>query len=311
MEKSVLMSMPRMAEASARSLSAALGGLGFVSAGRDSALMLWAIFWLLVCSVSVVFVFSVAPPLRRRALQFSRQRPWLGALAVLAYFSLLPTFLLGVGILSQSNVHLSMLIHGQAMLFVRGIMAPDGRLSPIAVALICLWIGFVAAAVWLARRSRPRSPSSQIMPPVDDFRERPAARPRRWFLWLLVFTVSALALIAFPAVRLYSAQLVVERDSKANQASLKRLSEAQASLGKFRSGQGDARALLVDAARAAQLARALAPVGQRLDAAIKERNQRCSLLIIAAAVFVTVWLMAGARRLARLLRALRVGPGGS
>ena len=198
-----------------------------------------------------------------------------------------------------------MLIDGQGTMFVRGILFPGGRLSPAAVAVICIWLGFLVATGWIALTLLRNGPSSRSPPPFDSSREYRSARPRHWRRWFTIFTASALALVVLFAMRLYASQRVLERDMAANQACLRRYSKAEGSLAKSQLRRGDVSAILTDAAHASKLAEASALIGVRLNAAVEERNQRRSMLTYVVIGLATVWSLAAVGRIVPLLRRRR------
>ncbi len=303
----MLLPTPQIVEESFFPLAVPPAGAMAADAGHDSALLLWAIFWVLAGAVAVAFTITVAPPLQRRLAQAAARHPVLPAIAVLAGSSVFMGYFLLILTLDLSNARLSMLVSGRIGQFFHAIFFPYGRLSVIAVACGLLWVGMQGRILWmiwalLSRNPRPRGSSL-----IQSSGEHPVGRPRRWLLWFIVFTVAALVLVVFLAMRLYTAQLAVERDMAANQASTQRLSESQADVAKLQLRHGDASALVAASTRAAELAEASALVGNRLDAAVQERNRRRSVLEIAAAGVVLIGLLAVVRRFELLIRRGRNG----
>ncbi len=276
--------------------------VGATSASHDAAILLWPVFWLLACAVLVAFAMAVVPPFRRTATQLQQRHPRICAAMLSTYFSLSSTYLLGVLTISDSDASVSMLFRGQTRLFIRDILLPYGHLNPLAAVCGVLWLGLQATSIWimwalLARHHQPHGAAGTRAHWSLLFFSK-----RSWRWLFLLFTAVAFAVVLDLAFWFYPSEIRVERAAAADQASMRRLSEAQAGIGGGHAGRDQSHRLVTSWMRVALLARASAISAQRLDAAKRERNRRFSRLAYVGIALATIWLSLSARRIGALLR---------
>ncbi|MGC8560709.1 MAG: hypothetical protein ACP5O1_08530 [Phycisphaerae bacterium] len=258
-----------------------------ISAGNQVAAFLWPVFWAFACGVVIVLPITVAPPLRRNVARYFERHPSLAAALVVAFFSMLLTYLLVAWALTYTKARISMLMDGQTRLFFNNLLSLHGHLLVAACVGLGVWIAIQVAAVAKVVRmvaSRRR----QMVEPVPA--GAPSARwiahrADRWQLFLAATAVGIAVLIAI-ALRLYPAQKALERDAAAVRASLTRSVKAENQIQNTRSANVVSASLAADASFEAWIS-----CTETFDAALQARNRRLHQLEWTVGLLVAAWLV--------------------